>query len=137
MNTLRKEVGMIKHVSPRGWFRTDVSEANTGMWADIDWEGDFGVDRTHPTDTVWVNVDSGASLALISHGEWRRAPESQFRVFRRSGPGAVPVELTDEVLSGSGHFDASRTGLAIYEAPEKQCVAVIDSLLGLTPAQTP
>lgn len=117
-----------------GWFRSGHNKLD-GPWRGIDWKSTFGVDRSQHTDVVWLNLDAGATIALVSDGEWRRPHDSRFRLFYRRF-NEVPVELTEAILweaERGGHYDPDETGASVYSGVESSCVSVVDRILGIDP----
>lgn len=117
------------------WVRIGSSSLGE-VWRDVRWPDTFGVDRGDATDNVWLNLEAGASVALVSDGEWRHPQRSRYRLFYRRF-NEDPVELTEMILweaERGGHYDPTQTGAEVYTGVRTSCVEVVDRILD---ARTP
>ncbi len=103
-----------------------------GPWEDISLPS-LGIPKSEQNPTVWISLAEGATVALVSEGEWRRPEESRYRLFYRRF-GEPPVELTAHLLSGAlraGYYDPTQTGANVFADVQHSCEQVVDQLLGL------
>lgn len=114
------------------------TERSSSLLSDL-WKGDSlgAVRRTDRTDTEWLNINTGASLVLVTDGGWEEASDevnpSRFRVFTRVPNGPVH-EMTTEVLgrtTRSGKFDPTKTGSDTYQGIHRECRAAVYAFLNL------
>lgn len=95
-------------------------------------------ERTDRTDHEWINLNTGARIALVANGGWRQAQynedgPSEYRLMYRSPAGEIQ-EITTHVFGTSAVQFLRGEGIhggATYASVQEECIAHIDELLEL------
>lgn len=101
----------------------------------------WGLHEDDRTGAMWVDVEYGTVLAMLSDGGWRMTKNGEpyparYRVFELVGTDVA--ERTDGFFSGlahGGHFDERQVGAGRYQAVRRDCVEAIERKLEVSAAR--
>ncbi|MGJ0202774.1 hypothetical protein NHL51_01265 [Leucobacter sp. gxy201] len=117
--------------------RTDWVELRTTHLSTV-WEpalARFELLRTDRQDAEWINLATGARVALVQNGGWRQAET------RESGPHEYSLfhmlqtpmahDISDVLPHSVRDFDTKATGADTYQHARNRCIELIREQLGL------